>query len=142
MKRAYDARFAEVPHLGVRAQRKVKLAQRDYTPHEAACELPDERAQHLYRLGRDGLCDVLGRRRVQTGVQSKPRQRRQLPRRRRMERENAPHEASECTEVEQVHTIRAQVLGIDPEALELALDLIRPGIAACTCSSRSLCGRA
>jgi hypothetical protein len=74
---------------------------------------------------------------------------------RQMERENAPHEASERTEVEQVHTIRAQVLGVDPKALELALDLIRPGIdrrahatcrclrvAACTCSSRSLCDRA
>ena len=47
-----------------------------------------------------------------------------------MERENAPREASERTEVEQVHTIHAQVLGVDPEALELALDLIRPGIAA------------
>jgi hypothetical protein len=47
-----------------------------------------------------------------------------------MERENAPHEASERTEVEQIHTIRAQVLGIDPEALELALDPIRPRIAA------------
>jgi hypothetical protein len=57
----------------VRAQRKVKLAQRDYTPDEAACELRDERAQHLYFLGRDGLCDVLGQRRVQTGVQSRPR---------------------------------------------------------------------
>ncbi len=45
-------------------------------------------------------------------------------------RENAPHEASERTEVEQVHIIRTQVLGVDPEALELALDLIRPGIAA------------
>ncbi len=38
-----------------------------------------------------------------------------------MEIENAPHEAPERTEVEQVHTIRAQVLGVDPEALELAL---------------------
>jgi len=47
-----------------------------------------------------------------------------------MERENAPHEASERTEVEQIHTIRAQVLGIDPEAVELALGLIQPGIAA------------
>jgi hypothetical protein len=47
-----------------------------------------------------------------------------------MERENAPHEASERTEAEQVHTIRAQVLGVDPGALELALDHIRPGIAA------------
>ena len=47
-----------------------------------------------------------------------------------MERENAPHEAPERTEVEQVHTIRAQVLGIDPEAVELALGLIQPGIAA------------
>jgi len=32
--------------------------------------------------------------------------------------------------VEQVHTIRAQVLGVDPEALELTLDVIQPGIAA------------
>jgi len=42
MMRAHDARVAEVPHLGVRAQRKVKLAQHDYTPHEAACQLRDE----------------------------------------------------------------------------------------------------
>jgi len=33
------------------------------------------------------------------------------------ERENAPHEAPERTEVEQVHAIRMQELGIDPEAL-------------------------
>jgi hypothetical protein len=46
-----------------------------------------------------------------------------------MERENAPHEASERTEVEQVHTIRAQVFGVDPKALELTLDLIRPRIS-------------
>jgi hypothetical protein len=32
--------------------------------------------------------------------------------------------------VKQVHAIRAQVFGIDTEALELALDLIRPRIAA------------
>ena len=41
-----------------------------------------------------------------------------------MNRENAPHEASERTEVEQVHTIRVQVLGVGLEALELALDFI------------------
>jgi hypothetical protein len=35
-----------------------------------------------------------------------------------MKREtNAPHEASECTEVEQVHTIHMQELGINPKAL-------------------------
>ena len=35
-----------------------------------------------------------------------------------MERErNTPHEAPERTEVEQVHTIYMQELGIDPEAL-------------------------
>jgi hypothetical protein len=37
----------------VRAQRKVKLAQRDYKLYEAACELRDERTQYLDRLGRD-----------------------------------------------------------------------------------------
>ena len=63
MKRAHDVGVAEVPHLGVRAQRKVKLAQRDCTPREAACELRDERARHLDHLG----CDVLVPRRVQTG---------------------------------------------------------------------------
>jgi hypothetical protein len=39
----------------------------------------------------------------------------------RMRRPSAP--------VEQIHTFRVQVLDVDPEALELALDLIRPGIA-------------
>jgi hypothetical protein len=53
-----------------------------------------------------------------------------LPRRRWTKGENAPHEASKRTEVKQVHATRAQVFGIDPEALELALDLIRPRIAA------------
>ena len=79
-----------------------------------------------------------------------------LPGRRWTKGENAPHEASERTEVKQVHAIRAQVFGVDLEALELALDLIRPRIAArgplripsparrwcpraptCTCSLRS-----
>ena len=46
-----------------------------------------------------------------------------------MERKNAPHEASERTEVDQVHSIHAPVLSIDPEALELTLDLIRLHIA-------------
>ena len=47
-----------------------------------------------------------------------------------MNRENALHEASERTEVEQVHTIRAQVLGVGLEALELTLDFIWLRIAA------------
>ena len=45
------------------------------------------------------------------------------------ERENAPHEASHRAEVEQVHTIHAQVNCVDPEALELTLDLIWSHIA-------------
>jgi len=97
-------------------------------PHKTVCELCNKHMQRLYCLGHDGLCDVLGPRLVQMGVQSKLRWPRHLPRQRRMERENALHEASECTKVEQVHTIRAQVLGIDPEALELTLDLIWLGI--------------
>jgi hypothetical protein len=50
--------------------------------------------------------------------------------RRERERENAPHEASQRAEVEQVHTIHAQVNCIDPEALELTLDLTWSHIAA------------
>ena len=41
-----------------------------------------------------------------------------------MNRENTLHGASEHTEVEQVHTIRTQVLSIGLEALKLALGLI------------------
>jgi hypothetical protein len=84
MKRAHDAGVAEAPHLGLGV-----------------------RAQHLDRRGRDGLCYVLGPLLVQAGVQSKQRRRCQLLQRRRIGRENAPHEASQRTEVEQVHTIRA-----------------------------------
>ena len=72
---------------------------------------------------------MLGPRRVQTGynlMRDSCVSRYQLPRSRRMERENAPHEAPERTEVEQVHTIRVQELGIDPEALELGPDNISP----------------
>jgi hypothetical protein len=47
-----------------------------------------------------------------------------------MNRENAPHEASERTKLEQVHTIRTQVIGVGLEALELTLDLIQSRIAA------------
>ena len=46
-----------------------------------------------------------------------------------MNRENAPHGASEHTEVEQVHTIHAQVLSVSLEALELTLGLVRLHIA-------------
>ena len=61
--------------------------------------------------------------------------------RRRIGRENAPHEASQSTEVEQVHTIRAQELGIDPEAIELGLDIIArlsPRAGRSSASSRGL----
>jgi len=68
MKRAQDVRVAEAPNLGVRAQCKVELTQRDRAPHEATQELRDEHAQHQGRLRCDGLCDILGPRRVQTGV--------------------------------------------------------------------------
>ena len=54
-----------------------------------------------------------------------------LPRRKWAKGENALHEASERTEVEQVHIVRAQAVSVDPEALEHALDLIQPRIAAC-----------
>ena len=47
-----------------------------------------------------------------------------------MNRENTPHEASERTKVEQVHTICAQVISVGLEALELTLDLIQSRIAA------------
>jgi hypothetical protein len=47
-----------------------------------------------------------------------------------MNRENTPHEASERTKVEQVHTIRAQVISVGLEALELTLNLIQSRIAA------------
>jgi hypothetical protein len=46
------------------------------------------------------------------------------------ERENTPHEASQRAEVKQVHTIHAQVNCVDPEALELTLDLTWSHIAA------------
>jgi hypothetical protein len=67
MKRVHDARVAEAPHLGVCAQHKVKLAQRNYTLHETACELRNKRT-HFCRLGRDGLCNVLGPQQVQAGT--------------------------------------------------------------------------
>ena len=56
----------------MRAQHKVKLAQHDCMPHEAARELHNEHVQHLDRLGRNGPCNVLGPHWVQTGVQSNP----------------------------------------------------------------------
>jgi hypothetical protein len=45
-------------------------------------------------------------------------------------RENAPHETSQRTEMEQAHTIPAQVIGSNPETLEFVLDLIWPRMAS------------
>lgn len=45
--------------------------------------------------------------------------------------ENAPHETSQRTEMEQTHTILVQVIGTNPEPLEFALDLVWPRIATC-----------
>jgi len=45
------------------------------------------------------------------------------------DRENAPHETSQRAEMEQAHTISAQVIGSNPEPLEFALLPIRPHIA-------------
>jgi hypothetical protein len=122
MKRAHNTGVTDAPHTLVHPCSAI------------ARELHDKHAQKLNSLCRDGVCDVLGPSRVQTGVQSNPRRPRQplLTSTTEMDegRENAPHKASERTEVKQVHAIRAQVFGIDPEALELALDLIRPCIAA------------
>jgi len=44
-------------------------------------------------------------------------------------RENAPHATSQRAEMEQAHTISAQVIGSNPEPLEFALVPIRPHIA-------------
>ncbi len=98
-----------------------------------ARELHDEPAQNLNRLCGDGVCDVLGPGRVPDGgtIQSATTASAAAYFHERWTKgENAPHEASERTGVKQVHAIRAQVFGIDPEALELALDLIRPRTAA------------
>jgi len=46
-------------------------------------------------------------------------------------RENAPHETSQRAEMEQAHTISAQVIGSNPEPLEFVLVPIRPHIAIC-----------
>jgi hypothetical protein len=68
MRRANMSR-AETPHLGVRAERKVELAQGDSAPDEIARELHDESVQCLDGPRCDGLCDAFGTRRVQAGVQ-------------------------------------------------------------------------
>ena len=109
---------------------------------------------------RDGLCEVLGPRRVQAEVQSKHRRRCQLLQRRRIGRENAPHEASQSTEVEQVHTYHSRVGTQDRSrgararagsyqaayrraraASDSRLHRRCPRAGACTFSLHRLCGR-
>jgi len=65
MKQAHDTGVVEAPHTLVRPCSAI------------ARELHDESAQNLNPLCRDGVCDVLGQSRVQTGVQSNLRRPRQ-----------------------------------------------------------------